>query len=145
MARESEAVSTLKQIVYVSAALVPFDEEQLTVLLARARVRNALAGITGMLLYRDGDFIQVLEGPPDVVDATFTRIGADPRHRRVQVLLQRELAQREFAEWSMGFRSVTNADVGALPGFSEFLDEGLDESARGRALKLLHVFRSSHR
>jgi hypothetical protein len=58
-------------------------------LLGTARRRNAAAGVTGMLLYRDGNVAQTLEAPDEAVEATFRRIEQDPRHRGVILLLLR--------------------------------------------------------
>ncbi len=72
-----------------------------------------------MLLYIGGHFIQTLEGPDDVVDATYERIARDPRHRDVFTALREEIESRTFPDWSMGFESVTAEEAGVLPGFNE--------------------------
>lgn len=109
------------QLVYVSSATILFSLDMLTELLERSRVRNAAAGISGMLLYKDGNFMQVLEGDEDVVQHLFEHIGRDPRHHGSIILLKGSLDERQFPEWSMGFRDLGAPEVHALPGYSEFI------------------------
>ncbi|WP_164519484.1 BLUF domain-containing protein [Nocardioides ferulae] len=117
-------------LTYLSSVTETLDEAELVDLLAGSRARNEAAGITGLLLYRDGNVIQTLEGPHVAVEETFARIRRDPRHRGVIVLLREEVAERAFPEWSMAFRSV-GVRQGEVPGFSDFLNN--DERARTRA------------
>ena len=74
-----------------------------SILLEHARRNNEKAGVTGMLLYKDGNFMQVLEGEERVVQALSAKIGRDPRHEKMVTLLEGPLAEREFSDWSMGF------------------------------------------
>jgi len=98
-----------------------------------------------MLLYAGGHFIQTLEGPDDVVDATYERIARDPRHRDVFTALREEIESRTFPDWSMGFESVSAEEAGVLPGFNDYLDTKTvsEESGRdlGRAVVFHRVFR----
>jgi len=77
-------------------------------LLARARARNTVVDVTGMLVYRGGIFLQALEGDEAAVGKIFRRIEKDPRHEGVCVL-QSELLRGKciFGEWSMGFADAT--------------------------------------
>ncbi|MEZ4333782.1 MAG: BLUF domain-containing protein [Myxococcota bacterium] len=134
---------TLIQCIYMSAAARPFDSEALTTLLARARARNAEAGLTGMLLYADGSFIQVLEGPEEAVDALYRRIEADPRHVEMTKLIREPIPERCFEDWSMGFLQATRDEIARIPGLNDFLrvtHASVEEQA-GRARKLLAGFR----
>jgi hypothetical protein len=114
-------------IVYVSASRLPFTPSELEALLAKSRANNQRDGISGVLLYRDGDFLQVLEGPEEAVRRTYARIARDPRHGGVIVLDESEITQRHFGDWSMGFRRVTAAERPA--GFVDFFDRRADLSA----------------
>lgn len=62
------------QFIYASAASATFSPEDLRMLLAKARSRNTLYSVTGMLLYHNGSFLQVLEGPPTSVGIIFDSI-----------------------------------------------------------------------
>lgn len=96
----------IKQLVYASHQVFPFDGLGLVSLLYRARERNQRTGITGVLLYSQGMFVQCLEGDSDDVDAIFERIASDPRHADVVVLQSIETGERHFAHWSMGCAEV---------------------------------------
>jgi hypothetical protein len=101
------------QIVYASAACAPFSANALRVLLEQARARNTTYNVSGLLLYHQSSFLQILEGPRDSVEHIYHSIERDPRHDRTKVLLRKTLAQREFAEWKMGF--VDTASWGLMP------------------------------
>lgn len=114
-------------IVYVSAARHVFTPAELEALLEKSRANNRRDGVSGVLLYRDGDFLQVLEGPEAAVRRTYERIARDPRHGGVIVLDESEIAQRNFGDWSMGFRRVNATEQPA--GFVDFFDRRADLSA----------------
>ena len=124
-------------MVYSSAAVEPFSPEALRTLLALARTRNTAAAVTGMLLHVDSVFLQVLEGEPQVVTALYTKIGADPRHTRMLLLLSQDIKSRNFPDWSMGFFDASGRGS-AIPGLSP--ERGLrgprgrhrEDHARGR-------------
>lgn len=113
-------------IVYVSAARHAFTPAELQSLLEKSRANNRRDGVSGVLLYRDGDFLQVLEGPEAAVRRTYARIALDPRHGGVIVLDESEIAQRNFGDWSMGFRQVHAGEQPA--GFVDFFDRRADLS-----------------
>lgn len=130
----------LRYVVYVSAATRACREEELREMLVDFRARNEAAGITGMLLYRDGDFIQAIEGPPEAVQDLLERLSWDDRHRGFLPLLSGTRESRIFGEWTMGFR-VLNRDT-VPEGYSEFLSQGLDWSKNPEAVhRLLESFR----
>ena len=89
------------QLVYVSTAARPFKNPELAELLEKSRQNNAADGVTGMLLYHDGNFFQVLEGDYDAVSRVFRRVERDPRHQAVSVIYEDEADKPAFNEWSM--------------------------------------------
>lgn len=132
-------------LVYVSSAVNQFSKDELLDLLEKSRVNNASLSITGMLLYKDGNFMQILEGEKEAVLALRDRISRDPRHKGILSLLQGALAERQFPEWTMGFRDLNSAELSAAPGFNEFMNTpltGAEFSADpSRAHKLLLTFK----
>ncbi len=112
----------LTSLVYVSSAVELFSHAELRALLDTSRRNNTRSGITGMLLYKDGNFMQVLEGPATCVRDVHERIGRDPRHTGLITLMNRPIAQRQFVDWSMGFRNLADSELHATPGYSEFLN-----------------------
>lgn len=101
------------QILYVSSATDPDSVPDIQGILAESRRNNARAGITGMLLYCDGNFLQILEGPAAAVETTMQRILRDRRLTSVRVLLRQSVTSRVFAGWSMGFERM---ERNGLPG-----------------------------
>ena len=134
-------------LVYVSSAARPFSRSDLADLLATSRDNNARAGITGMLLYKDGNFMQVLEGEEGAVRALYGKIATDPRHKGEITLQQGFTESRQFPDWSMGFRDLHSPETQSIPGYSEFLNSPLTgEEFSGdptRAQKLLLTFKKT--
>lgn len=114
-------------LVYASSAARAFSTEDLLTLLAQSRAKNERLGVTGILLYKDGDFMQVLEGEEQVVTALYERIAADPRHNSLTRLIQATHSQRQFPAWSMGFHDLSDPALHALPGYSQFLNTPLTD------------------
>ncbi|WP_417700525.1 BLUF domain-containing protein [Pseudophaeobacter sp.] len=119
--------------VYISAAMNLFSDAQLEALLAVARRNNQRDHISGLLMYHDGSFLQVLEGEREAVEACVTRIAANPNHKQFLRLVQGEVSDRLFPAWSMGFarpEDLGDQDKNALTG----LDQVLEELPRLRSL-----------
>jgi hypothetical protein len=144
-AETSGTGAAVYSIAYVSSATKPLTHAELTAMLKKGRANNARSGVTGMLLYKDGNFMQVLEGDEVAVRATFERISRDPRHHNLIVLLQGEKPKREFPEFLMGFYDLSSSEVHRIPGFSEFLNTPLtsEEFANNptRSRRLLLAFK----
>ena len=138
---------SLYSLVYVSLATKPMSDEELKVLLQVCRTNNAKLDITGMLLYRDGFFIQALEGEEQPVEDLFAKINDDPRHTNVLVVHRGDITTegRTFGEWAMGFNKVKLDEAKQIPGFTDFLNapqnNGFFSSNPDRAHRLLQAFR----
>jgi hypothetical protein len=133
----------LIQHIYVSAAAQSMGEDQLSSLLGRARETNERLGVTGMLLFTEGSFFQVLEGDRDTVERLYARIATDPRHCKVTKVVQETITERAFASWTMGFLQPSRAQLKSLLGRNDFFGtascfHGLDD---GRAKRLLEAFK----
>lgn len=113
----------LIELVYVSAADHTMTSEELVKILQEARDNNPKLDVTGMLLYRDGFFLQVLEGEREVVYALYADIAKDPRHHHVLTVEATEIQQRSFPNWTMGFKNLEALTEKEMEGFSQFLDE----------------------
>ena len=111
-------------LVYSSTATRSMSEADLVEILSQSRTNNAKHSLTGMLLYQNGYFIQLLEGPEAAVRDCYTRIQTDPRHTDILTLVEKPLRRRYFPEWSMAFQHVTSPEQDPEQdedGFSEFL------------------------
>jgi hypothetical protein len=118
--------------------------DELATLLERSRERNREVGVTGMLLYKNGCFLQAFEGPATQVRILHERIARDPRHRNIVVLLDDPIPKRAFSHWTMGFKHLTDAHVQSQPGFSEMLkmliQRGRCSMDSSTAIRLLQSF-----
>lgn len=103
----------IRRLIYVSDAIRPMSRRDLGALLSAARARNGALGITGMLLYKGGNFIQTIEGPSPGIDALLRSIRADKRHANLFVMLDETGTGREFGDWTMGYRLVRPEDSAA--------------------------------
>jgi hypothetical protein len=110
----------LLSIVYTSSASRPFEDGDLATLLMNSRANNRRLGLTGMLLHRHGQFLQVLEGPENAVIDRFTIISEDRRHARVRTLIEEPIVERAFPEWTMGYEAVTDTLARDIPGYTDF-------------------------
>ena len=110
-------------LIYASTATKLLSNEELVELLTKSQKNNIESGITGMLLYRGGNFIQVIEGEPDAVLELYKVIEADPRHKDVTLLSKDPIKSRQFPDWSMGFGNIDQMTVSELEGYTEFLNE----------------------
>ena len=117
--------------------------DELGALLQASRLNNGKIGVTGMLLYRDGAFFQVLEGEPHVVEALFEKIAKDKRHNRIIKIILEPIDERAFAEWTMGHAQVTEKDLAEIPGLNDFFVRGTSylDLGEGRAKALLAAFK----
>ena len=109
----------LVRLMYCSRAAQGVDGEELALLLRQCRSHNGDAGITGMLCYSDGLFIQVLEGGRSGVNRLYQRILADTRHTDVVLLVYEEISQRRFAGWTMGQVNMARINTAMLLKYSE--------------------------
>jgi hypothetical protein len=108
--------------VYVSSAVTPFSNEEVQKLLIECRNNNAKLGITGLLLVKDGNFMQILEGPENAVRELVSKIHKDPRHVGVITLLEELVDRSQFPDWTMGFRDLTSPRSELPSGYNEFLN-----------------------
>lgn len=114
-------MAQLYRVLYCSRNVIGGSTEAVAAevrdILAVSRANNARDGVTGGLLFNQGCFAQVLEGPLDAVEAAFERIQCDPRHGEVIVLQSGPVAQRDFPDWSMAFAGP-DAARGSLAGIA---------------------------
>jgi hypothetical protein len=131
----------MNEVVYVSAARTLLDPLQLGEILSVARRNNAQLGVTGILLYHQGSFMQVLEGAEDALSTLFERICRDPRHTRIVKLRERAITTRGFGAWSMGFVSLDSRLLSELPGRHALSSNGSLDTDASIVLPLLDQFR----
>jgi hypothetical protein len=133
----------LVHCIYCSASSgADLTPAELQSLLDQCRRKNAVAGLTGMLLYQNRSFFQVLEGDRNVVEALYERISKDKRHTRVTKIILEPITDRAFADWTMGCPKLSSSQLAKIPGLNDFFARGKSylELGEGRAKTLLHAF-----
>ena len=111
--------AVLLRLVYSSSARAGLLARDLEQILLAARTRNATHNVTGMLLFADGVFLQLLEGHAPDVHQIFDLIARDRRHQNLVKLLEETITERDFPLWTMGYSVPTPV---ALERFGESLD-----------------------
>lgn len=96
----------MKHIIYLSSATELLSDEEINSLLKTSRENNKKNNITGLLLYCDGNFLQVLEGENEVIDPIFSIISTDRRHKNIIVVANAYIEKRSFEERKMGYSVV---------------------------------------
>lgn len=98
-----EAVSDgwISCLTYKSIATSAPATADLKALVGRARARNRSLGVTGMLLFENGYFLQTLEGTPDKLDLLWSSIKRDARHDHIEVLSEHIVPARAFSDWNL--------------------------------------------
>ena len=109
----------LVRLVYASRAASAVTQDQLTTILRQSKAKNPAMGVTGVLCFSEGIFLQALEGGRSAVNQLYSRIVADPRHQQVELLCYEEISERRFGSWSMGQVNLARLNPALLLKYSE--------------------------
>ena len=108
----------LVRLLYASRS-VDTSPDAIESILAQARQHNPVTGITGILCYGGGIFLQAIEGGRSPVSELFGHIQKDPRHKDVVLLHFEEISERRFGGWSMGQVNLSKLNHAILLKYSE--------------------------
>lgn len=134
----------LIQLIYSSEGTHGINQRVLQSIIEKSQRENANAGISGALCFNGTYFLQCLEGGRDAVNTIYARILRDPRHTNAVILRYREIAARDFPNWSMGY--IPSVALGRdlvlrFCGTPEFSPAEL--SAQGASMLLVEMHRAS--
>ncbi|MFL1013035.1 BLUF domain-containing protein [Flavisericum labens] len=110
----------IKTICYISDSIKHESIDKLKSLYQKASVNNKKQNITGVLIYKNSNFLQVLEGEASSVDQTFNKIQEDKRHRNIFKVISTQIEQRIFEDYNFGFTIVDNKQ--ALNDLYQYLE-----------------------
>jgi hypothetical protein len=126
--------------IYTSSAAIRLTQDERLEFLRKARLNNEAHGLTGMLLYRDGTYLQYLEGQRADVDTLLKRLREDPRHKRMRTLQRGMVPKRLFPDWSMAYKNLAGVRSSLVPGYSERLQGQYEnERTKGPAQYLIDM------
>lgn len=131
------------RLVYVSTAIEKFSEAQLQQILSVSRENNAKLNVTGVLLYDDGNILQVLEGEKNTLRQLYGKITQDHRHYGCIILQDTPSETRSFENWSMGFKTVNSIEFLQLEGYWDMRRKNLpliSNDGEGEILGILDTF-----
>lgn len=111
--------------VYLSSSTGLLSENELAEILKKSHKNNRASGITGILLYFNGNIIQVLEGPEENVKSLYEIISRDQRHSHVINLYSQPIEQRSFSDWTMGYKTLSASEMKDINGLIPSTVEGL--------------------
>jgi hypothetical protein len=109
----------LVRLMYASRALPDVNQDALVAILRKSKLNNPSLGVTGVLCFSEGIFLQALEGGRSAVNQLYNRIVNDPRHTQVELLNYAEIGERRFAGWSMGQVNISRLNPALLLKYSE--------------------------
>ena len=118
----------LYELLYTSVAKWEMSSNELIELLEQSRKKNLRLNITGLLVYHNGEFMQILEGEKETVLELYDTITNDERHTSVKMFWEDSLPERGFSKWTMGFVNTENIELSTLKGYSQFLKEGFSSA-----------------
>ena len=137
----------LVTLIYVSAAARSLSHSDIQDILRESREGNGKKNITGLLLFKEGSFMQVLEGESQAVEELHRKISIDPRHTRIITLLKAPIQSRRFGDWKMGFKNIEDLTEEEKAGHSDYLDRPFNDASYSsnpnEAFILLETFKNS--
>jgi len=105
-------------LLYASRA-VDTSPEAIESILHQSRDHNPGTGVTGVLCYGGGIFLQAIEGGRMTISQLYGHIQRDPRHKDVVLLHYEEISERRFAGWTMGEVNMTRINASILLKYAE--------------------------
>eukprot|EP01136_Pigoraptor_vietnamica_P001296 Opistho-1_new@27736 len=109
----------LVRLLYVSHAVDKDCSKAIESILEASRSHNMGNGITGVLCYGGGVFLQAIEGGRAAVNVLYNHIVADPRHTGVELLHYEEITERRFGGWTMGQVNLAKLNTSIVLKYSE--------------------------
>lgn len=120
----------LKTICYISDSQEHESLDKLNDLYLKAKANNLKNNITGILIYKNQNFLQVLEGQQGIVDQTFTKIRYDSRHQNIFKVINTSIEERIFEDYNFGFTIIDNKNgLNNLYNYLEWLKDANNKLA----------------
>ena len=109
----------LVRLMYCSRSQEALSTGELDAIVAKSRSNNPARGITGVLCFGGGIYLQAIEGGRNQVNGLYTHIVKDPRHKDVVILAYQEISERRFGGWTMGHVRLDKLNPSIVLKYSE--------------------------
>jgi len=129
----------LTSVTYTSLARLDLQASDLEDIHRIARERNALDGITGLLVFNGTHFLQTIEGLEVAIDELVDRLRSDPRHTGFEIRDQRKIELRSFPDWSMELVRVNASYFQARETISDRLPDTVPEAIKARLFRMTEL------
>lgn len=131
-------------LAYFSTATKHFSEEELTMLLKKSQKNNQNKNVTGILLFIEGCFLQILEGEKSTVQALYNKLKSDNRHNDILKIFEGKTTERVFKTWSMGFKNIPFVEYKKQVGFEDVSNanfiENIVKTNHPKIIQTMHSF-----
>lgn len=138
-------LNAMQYLIYISTSVNLLTDEQLNDILLVSRKNNLERNITGVLLYSEGTFIQVLEGEAEYIDEIYAKIQSDPRHKNIIRIAYANLPQRNYPQWSMGFIAMNRTEQTQMDPTHDPVIDILDNPSPHPGVVVLKTFIENNR
>ena len=128
-------------LVFTSVATRKISDEDLKGLLVKSRQYNLALNITGMLLYLDPYFMQILEGDESIIDEKFKKISNDEMHHKVSLIYKQPIKERSFSKWTMGFNKIGIQYFEGAENLIEIYNNDAFKKHPNEVIELLEMFK----
>jgi len=126
-----------RRLIYTSRAVKEFTKQELMDLLHDSRAYNSIDKICGVLMHRNGYFLQVLEGEPDSIDNLLARLLRDARHTDLKIIHDNSVDSLLFSDWAMGSADLESPELSLIPGLRTDLSS--KEVIQGLVIRLPEI------
>jgi Sensors of blue-light using FAD len=126
-------------VTYTSLARLDLQESDLEDIHRTARERNALDGVTGLLVFNGTHFLQIVEGSEEAIDDLVERLRKDPRHTGFEVRDRRKIDSRSFPDWSMELVRVRASYFEARDTIADRIPNAVPEAIKARLFRMTEL------
>ncbi|GJM00501.1 MAG: hypothetical protein DHS20C07_21800 [Methyloligella sp.] len=138
----------IRQLLYISSQSKKLNINDVRQIVRKSQKRNKQHNVTGLLLYYEGCFCQVIEGYPKDIEVIFDYISNDHKHRSLITLQDDFVDQRAFKEWTMAFQNINHDELtqNDIEEIKAYISEkfNLNENANNFIPIMLHSFIYHH-
>ena len=129
----------LTSVTYTSLARLDLQASDLEAIHRTAREKNALDGITGLLVFNGTHFLQIVEGAEDAIEDLVERLRKDPRHNGFEIRDRRKVDARSFPDWSMELVRVNASYFEARDKITDRLPDTVPVAIQARLLRMTEL------